>query len=206
MAQIRLDHYSRHSYTPGASLYKQILWFYLGDFLVRSPLLPFSSLKVALLRRFGATIGHGVRIKPNVKIKFPWHLTVGDHTWLGEGLWIDNLAPVVIDDQVCLSQGVYLCTGNHDWCKPTFDLRLGAIHVKTGSWIAAKAVIGPGVTIGEGAILTIGSVTSRSLDPWTIYSGNPAQAVKQRKLETVESRLESTDAPLEAIAQTAVKS
>ncbi len=190
MVQICLDQYTAGSYTTGASVYKQLLWFYLGDFLVQTPLLPFSNLKVAILSGFGAHIGQGVRIKPHVKIKFPWRLTVGNHTWLGEGLWIDNLAPVVIEDQVCLSQGVYLCTGNHDWSKPTFDLRLGPIHIETGSWIAAKAVIGPGVTVGEGAILALGSVTSQSLKPWTIYSGNPAQALKKRSLKAGEPGLE----------------
>jgi putative colanic acid biosynthesis acetyltransferase WcaF len=181
--QIRLDHYTPTSYTPGASLLKQLLWFYLGAPLVQTHLVPLSAPKVALLRLFGATIGQGVRIKPGVKVKFPWRLTVGDHTWLGENLWIDNLAPVTIGDHVCLSQGVYLCTGNHDWSQPTFDLRLGEIHIESSSWVAAKAVVGPGVTIGEGALLSLGSVTTQSLKPWTIYSGNPAQAVKSRDLK-----------------------
>lgn len=192
MADICLDQYRTGSYTPGASGFKQLLWFYLGDFLVQTPLLPFSGIKVAILRGFGAQIGRGVRIKPHVKIKFPWRLTVGHHTWLGEGLWIDNLAPVVIEDQVCLSQGVYLCTGNHDWSQPTFDLRVSPIHIKKSSWIAAKAVIGPGVTIGEGAILALGSVASQSLKPWTIYGGNPAQALKPRSLKANEPGLEAT--------------
>ena len=180
---VRLDQYTPTPYTPGASLVKQLLWYYLGCPLVQTHLLPFSALKVAVLRLFGATIGQGVRIKPGVKVKFPWRLTVGNHTWLGENLWIDNLAPVTIGDHVCLSQGVYLCTGNHDWEKPTFDLRLGEIHIESGSWVAAKAILGPGVTVGEGAILSLGGVTTRSLDPWTIYSGNPAQAVKPRSLK-----------------------
>jgi putative colanic acid biosynthesis acetyltransferase WcaF len=180
---VRLDQYTVTDYTPGASLPKQLLWFYLGAPLVQTSLLPISAFKVGLLRLFGATVGHGVRIKPGVKVKFPWRLTVGAHTWLGENLWIDNLAPVTIGDHVCLSQGVYLCTGNHDWGKSTFDLRLGEIHIESGSWIGAKAILGPGVTVGEGAILSLGSVSTRSLDPWTIYSGNPAQPVKKRVLK-----------------------
>jgi putative colanic acid biosynthesis acetyltransferase WcaF len=169
-------------YSPGASLIKQLGWYYLGAPLFASYLLPFSRPKAWLLRCFGATVGRGIRIKSGVRVKFPWRLTVGDHCWLGEALWIDNLAPVVIEDNVCLSQGVYLCTGNHDWQKPTFDLRLGSIHLKAGSWVAAQAIVGPGVTLGEGAILTLGSVAIRSLEPWTIYSGNPAQAMKRREV------------------------
>jgi len=169
-------------YTPGAPLLKQILWHYVGAPALASNYLPFSNFKVFILRCFGATIGEGNRIKPGVKVKFPWRLTVGNHCWLGENLWIDNMAPVTIEDNVCLSQEVYLCTGNHDWHKPTFNLRLGGIEIKSSSWIAAKAVVGPGVTIGSGAILTLGSVATQSLMSWTIYTGNPAQPIKTRKM------------------------
>ncbi|MEM9213294.1 MAG: WcaF family extracellular polysaccharide biosynthesis acetyltransferase [Cyanobacteria bacterium P01_F01_bin.150] len=170
------------NYSPGAALWKQLLWYYLGFPLVKSRLMPFSSLKIWLLKAFGATVGTGVRIKPGVRIKFPWKLTIGDHCWLGESAWIDNVGPITIGDNVCLSQGVYLCTGNHDWSLPTFDLRLGEIHIQSGSWLGAKSVVGPSVTVGEGAILTLGSVATRSLQPMTIYAGNPAQAVKERVL------------------------
>jgi len=174
-------------YTPGAPLWRQLLWYFVGSPLVSSPWLPVASLKVWTLRRFGAHIGQGVNIKPGLRVKFPWRLTVGDYSWLGEDLWIDNLAPVTIEDNVCLSQGVYLCTGNHDWSQATFDLRLGSIHLQSGSWVAAQAVIGPGVTLGTGAILTLGSVTTQSLHPWTIYSGNPAQPIKRREIKTPDS-------------------
>lgn len=171
-------------YSPGAPLLKQLLWFYGGSPLVMSHWLPFSGFKVKLLRLFGATIGSGVRIKPGVRVKFPWRLSVGDNCWLGEHAWIDNLAPVTLDDNVCLSQGVYLCTGNHDWSKPTFDLRLGGIHIEQSAWIGAQAMVGPGVTVGAGAILSLGSVTSRTLESWTIYAGNPAQPIKTRDLSS----------------------
>ena len=179
-----LNTYTTGSYNPGASLWRQLLWYFLGSPLVSSPWLPFSSFKIWTLRRFGAQIGQGVNIKPGVRIKFPWRLTVGDHSWLGENLWIDNLASVTIEDNVCLSQGVYLCTGNHDWSQTSFDLRLGPIHLESCSWVAAGSTIGPGVTVGSGAILTLGSVTSQSLEPWTIYSGNPAQPIKRRLIKT----------------------
>lgn len=171
-------------YHPGASLPKQVLWYYLGSPLVESRWVPLSGLKVWLLRQFGATIGSGVRIKQSVRIKFPWRLTIGDHCWIGEDTWIDNLAAITLERDVCLSQGVYLCTGNHDWSKPTFDLRLGAITIKHSAWIGARAVVGPGVTVGEGAILTLGSIGSYSLESWTIYTGNPAKAVKPRVISS----------------------
>ncbi|MBF2074591.1 MAG: colanic acid biosynthesis acetyltransferase WcaF [Synechococcales cyanobacterium C42_A2020_086] len=178
----RLDRYTPGSYSPGASYGQQLLWYFIGLPLLESHWLPVSAVKVWLLRVFGATVGKGVRIKPGVRVKFPWRLTVGDFVWIGEAVWIDNLAPVTLGDHVCLSQGVYLCTGNHDWSQPTFDLKLGGIEIQTGSWIAAQARIGPGVTVGTGAVLTLGSVAVRSLEPMTIYAGNPAQPIKRRRV------------------------
>lgn len=175
---MRLDQYT--TYTPTAPLWKQILWYFLGDPLVQSRWLFFSGLKVWTLRRFGAQIGQQVRIKPSVRVKFPWQLTIGDYVWIGENAWLDNLAPITLESHVCLSQDVYLCTGNHDWTHPDFKLITGSIYIEQGSWIAARCVIGPGVTVGQGAVLTLGSVTSRSLQPMTIYAGNPAQPIKNR--------------------------
>lgn len=180
---MRLDQYTTGSYTPGAPLWKQILWYFIGSPLVSSYGLPFSGLKVWLLRRFGAKIGCHVRIKPGVFVKFPWRLTVGDYVWIGERAWLDNLAPINLASHVCISQDVYLCTGNHSWSDPNFGLRTAPIEIQTGSWIAARAVVGPGVTVGKGAVLTLASVTGRSLEPMTIYAGNPAQPIKIRQLE-----------------------
>jgi putative colanic acid biosynthesis acetyltransferase WcaF len=178
---MELDRYTSAAYTPGAPLWKQLLWYFVGSPLVQSYAIPLSALKVQLLRGFGAQIGEGVRIKPGVRIKFPWRLSVGDHSWIGEDAWIDNLAPVTIESHVCISQGVYLCTGNHDWNHPHFQLRLGEIHIQAESWIAARSVIGPGVTVGKGAVLTLGGVAARSLEPMMIYAGNPALPIKSRQ-------------------------
>jgi putative colanic acid biosynthesis acetyltransferase WcaF len=179
---MRLDNYIVGTYTPGASYWKQLLWYFIGNPLVESYYLPFSSLKVRVLRAFGAKVGKGVRIKPGVRVKFPWRLTVGDYVWIGEDAWIDNLAHVTIESHVCLSQGVYLCTGNHDWNDPNFKLMIAPIYIQESSWIAAKSLIGPGVTVGKGAVLVLGSVAARSLEPMTIYAGNPAQIVKKKAI------------------------
>lgn len=182
METVQLDQYSLGDYTPGASWAKQLLWFFIGDFLVQTRLIPLSSFKVSVLRSFGASIGQGVRIKPGVRIKFPWRLTIGNHCWLGEDAWLDNVAPITIEDHVCLSQGVYLCTGNHDWSDPQFRLIAAPIHLESGCWIAARATVAPGVTVGQGAVLSLGSVALHSLNPMTVYSGHPAQPVKQRQI------------------------
>lgn len=185
---MHLDNYTQGSYTPGVPYWQQLLWYFIGYPLVRSYLIPVSPFKVFILRCFGAQIGKYVRIKPGVRIKFPWRLTVGDFVWIGEDAWIDNLASVNIASHVCLSQGVYLCTGNHDWNHPGFELRTAPICIEESSWIAAKAVIGPGVTVGHGAVLAIGGVTGHSLKPMTIYAGNPAQPIKHRNLWNINTK------------------
>lgn len=179
---VHLDQYRLDNYTPGAPLIKQILWYGLGSPAVQTRWLS-SPFKVWLLRRFGSQIGEGVRIKPGVRIKFPWRLQIGNHCWIGENAWLDNLAPITLEDHVCISQEVYLCTGNHNWSHPRFQLITSPIHLKQGCWVAARCTIGPGVTIGEGAVLALGSIAVKSLDPMTIYAGNPAIAIKPRRID-----------------------
>jgi putative colanic acid biosynthesis acetyltransferase WcaF len=84
---------------------------------------------------------------------------------------------------VCISQGAYLCTGNHDWSKPNLKLFTRPIRIERGSWLGAKTLVGPGVTVGEGAVLTAGSVATKDLSPFGIYAGNPAVYIKQRVVE-----------------------
>ena len=113
--------------------------------------------------------------------------------WLGENCWIDNVALVTIDSHACVSQEVYLCTGNHDWTSPTFQLKDTPIHIGESCWVAARATVGPGAKLGRGAVLSLGSVTSGSLEPMTIYAGNPAQPIKERKLRSDPSDLSVMD-------------
>ena len=179
---MRLDHYTTGSYTIGATIWKQVLWYFVGAPLVRSYLIPFSGLKVNILRWFGAEIGQGVRIKTGVRVKFPWRLVIKDFVWIGEDAWLDNLDLITIESNCCISQGVYLCTGNHDWGDRSFALSTAPIYIEAGSWIAARAIVTAGVRVGQGAVLGLGSVATRSLEPMTIYLGNPAIAMKPRKI------------------------
>ena len=182
MSAVDLRLYNNSWYRPGRSRSWQALWFFFGLPLLRSGLLPSSGLRVKLLRLFGATIGEGVVIKPGVRIKYPWHLVVGDYCWLGEDCWIDNLTAVRLGSHVCLSQGCYLCTGNHDWTDPAFGLRVQGIALEDGAWVGAKAMLLPGVVLGAGAVAGAGSVVAQSIPPWEIHTGNPAQFSKRRVL------------------------
>jgi len=155
-------------------------WWPVGSLALDSGLLPCTRLKPTILRAFGATVGAGSVIKPHVRIKDPRNLVVGDHCWIGEGVWIDNLAPVTLGDDVCLSQGAYLCTGGHDHTKPSFDLVTGPITVGEQAWIGAKSVLLPGVTVGAGAVVAAGAVVTRDVPAGTIVGGNPARLLKRR--------------------------
>lgn len=165
---------------PGAPWLVQLLWFCLGSPLLAARWLPGSAWRVLLLQSFGAEIGRGCRLKPGLRVKYPWRLQVGQHCWLGEDAWLDNLAPIQIADRVCISQGAYLCTGNHDFRSSGFGLRPGAIQIAADVWIGARAVLPPGASIGAGAVVCLGAVVAGPVPPGAIMRGNPAQKVGQR--------------------------
>jgi Acetyltransferase (isoleucine patch superfamily) len=185
MSETNLSAYNNDWYKPtiGASRLKQVLWYFVNLFFLKSGWMPISRFRVFLLRLFGARIGKGVLIKPCVNIKYPWKLSVGDHTWIGEEVWIDNLAEVSIGKNVCLSQGAMLLTGNHDYKKSTFDLQVKGITLADGVWIGAKAVVCPGVQCDSHAVLSVLSVATSDLEAYTIYQGNPARPVRTRVIE-----------------------
>lgn len=166
-------------YKPGRGKLVQLAWYIINAIVFNSYLLPTYGIKVKLLRVFGSSVGENVLIKPKVNIKYPWRLTIGNNVWIGEEVWIDNLANVAIGDNVCISQGAFLLTGNHDYKKTSFDLIIGEIVLEDEVWIGAKSIVCPGVTCYKGSILPAGSVTSKNLSQDTIYQGNPA--VEKRK-------------------------
>ncbi|MEA3353940.1 MAG: WcaF family extracellular polysaccharide biosynthesis acetyltransferase [Campylobacterota bacterium] len=179
MKKVDLKKFENSWYKPGNKI-KILLWYFINMFIFKT-MFPFpSSLKVKILRIFGAKIGSGVVIKPNVSIKYPWFLSIGDSCWIGEHVWIDNLAQVTIGNNVCLSQGSYLLTGSHDYKKEAFDLILGEITLEDGVWIGAKATVCPGVTCKSHSILSVGSVATKDLEEYGVYQGNPAVWKRKR--------------------------
>ncbi|TKC60952.1 colanic acid biosynthesis acetyltransferase WcaF [Pedobacter hiemivivus] len=180
MKKTDLSLYNNAAYHPGANLIKRTLWFYLNALFFKTSLIPLSSLKVCLLRLFGASVGKGVVIKPCVNIKYPWLLQIGDHSWIGENVWIDNLVKVHIGNHVCLSQGALLLSGSHNYKDPAFGLITGSIILEDGAWICAKAIVTQGITAGSHSILSAGSIATKNLEAYTIYQGNPATKIKHR--------------------------
>jgi putative colanic acid biosynthesis acetyltransferase WcaF len=179
-----LSCYNNSWYKPGNS-FKRILWYFTSLIFFQNSFFLFSSFKVFLLRVFGARVGTGVLLKPNVSIKYPWNLRMGNNIWIGERVWIDNLAAVYIGDNVCVSQAAYLLTGNHNYTLPYFDLIVKPVTLEEGVWIGAQSIVCPGVTCKSHAVLSAGSVATKDLEPYTIYQGNPALRVKERKIAAI---------------------
>lgn len=181
MNKTDLSTYQNRDYRPGGVM-KRGLW-YVTSLLFFQTGLPWpSSLKRGLLKVFGAKIGRLTVIKPSVHIKYPWFLNLGDHVWIGERVWIDNLAKVTIGSHSCVSQGALLLTGNHNYASKSFDLLTQTIYLSDGVWIGAKAVVCPGVNCGSHSVLTVGAVASTDLEAYGIYSGIPAQKIRTREI------------------------
>jgi|SRR6185503_9462088 len=183
MSKTDLSAYNNHPFHPGGTAVKRFLWYYINAVFFKTSLLPSNSFKRFLLRSFGAKIGNGVTIKPGVNIKYAWHLSVGDDTWIGENVWIDCLLPVTIGSHVCLSQGAVLLTGNHNYKKSTFDLIVQSFTLEDGVWVGACAVVNPGVKAASHSVLTTGSIATKNMDSYSIYQGNPAVKIRDRVVE-----------------------
>lgn len=178
--KVNLSTFTTRNFNKGASSLKIILWYFVNALIVRASWNPFMGIKILLLRVFGAKIGKGLVIKNNVSIKFPWKLTIGNNVWLGENCWIDNLDFVTIGNNVCISQGALLLTGNHDYRLSTFDYRNAPIVIEDGVWIGAKTVVCPGVVAKSHSILTVGSIATKEMETYGIYQGNPAVLIRKR--------------------------
>ena len=174
-----LAQYDNSWYHPG-NTFKRALWYFINSIFFKSSIFPFSGLKVFLLRLFGTKAGKNIRIKSCVNIKYPWFLILGNNIWIGEKVWIDNLGKVTIGDNVCLSQGSMLLSGNHDYTKIGFDLMVSDIVLENGVWIGARSIVCGGVICKDHSVLAIGSIASQDLEPFSIYRGNPAVKIKAR--------------------------
>lgn len=180
-----LSIYTTGNYNPGGGSVKRIVWYFVNVLFFINPVFPFGRMKVCLLRLFGARIGKGVIIKPGVNVKYPWKLSIGDHSWIGERAWIDNLAFVSIGKNCCISQGAMLLCGNHNFKLQTFDLITGPVVLEEGVWIGAYSIVCPGVTCHSHSVLAVNSVATKDMEAYHIYQGNPAVKSKERVVRIV---------------------
>ena len=179
---VDLSTFSNPTFSHGKSIVVRMLWMLVSRLFFNTWVPYPSTLKAIILKLFGAKVGKGLVIRTHVRIKQPWRMSIGDHVWIGESVWIDNLVQVAIASNVCLSQGAFLLTGNHDYKSTSFDLITGEIHLESGVWIGAKALVGPGVRCMSHSVLAAGSTTFKDLEANKIYQGNPAEVKRERKI------------------------
>ena len=176
-----LNQYTNNWFQPGNRI-KIRIWYFMNLFIIVNKWNPSSKLRIFILKLFGANIGTGVLIKPGVNIKYPWFLTIGNFSWIGEDVWIDNLDQVTIGANCCISQGAMLLCGNHNFKKSTFDLIVKPITLEDGVWIGAHTTVCPGVVAKSHSVLTVGSIISSTMEPYGIYKGNPAMLISHREI------------------------
>jgi putative colanic acid biosynthesis acetyltransferase WcaF len=149
-----------------------------------------SAYRSSILRLFGASIGSGSDIRSTAQIWYPPNLIVGKYSTIGPGAVIYNMAPVIIGDNVIISQRAFVCCGTHSTSDPTFPLITRDINIKSHSWLAAESFIAPGITVGVGSVLGARGAAFHDLEDWTIYFGNPANQLRKRKIKQPQTEQE----------------
>lgn len=164
---------------------KRMIWGIVSSVLFRLSPKPMHSWRAFLLRCFGATVGRGVHVYPNVKIWAPWNLNLGDECGIANGTILYSQGKITIGKRVVVSQGAHLCAGTHDYSQPGFPLITMPITIGDHAWIAAEVFVHPGVTIGEGAVIGARSVVQRDMPAWMVCAGHPCKPLKSRVLDGI---------------------
>jgi putative colanic acid biosynthesis acetyltransferase WcaF len=161
----------------------RIAWSLAGPFFYLSPR-PLFAWRRFMLRLFGASVGKAVNIYPNAKIYIPWNLEIGDHASIGEEALIYNLGKVKIGARSTVSHRAHICAGTHDYRDAGLPLLRQPIDIGSDVWVCAQSFIGPNIKIGDGAVIGAGAVVMKSVEPWSVLAGNPAEFVKKREMKT----------------------
>lgn len=179
---VRLDHYNQSWYEAGRPRWVILLWWLLQA--VVFPLTPHASHgpRCWLLRRFGAEIGQQVVIRPTARFTYPWNVTIGDYSWIGDDVVLYSLDQIQIGRHCVISQKSYLCTGSHNFQDPAFGLQIHPIVVGHGAWIATDCFIAPGVTVGANTVVGARSSVFKSLPSGYVCWGNPCRPQHPRMM------------------------
>ena len=151
------------------------LWAVSELLFVTNPWQISSGLRVRVLRAFGARIGRGVIFRPRTRVKFPWNLSIGDRSWIGEGVWFHNQNHIHIENDVVISQDSFLTTGSHAY-RRDMALITREIRVSAGVWITSRCVVLGGSNIGRSALIRpLSLVAGADIPAGQIWGGNPAR-------------------------------
>lgn len=188
------DPYTRPAFSFG-NRSRRLLWNVTWLLLYRPSPRPLHAWRAMLLRLFGAKLGPDCHFYPASRVWAPWNLVCADHVGAGDGVEIYNPSAMQFGSHVILSQDCYICGATHDYNHPEFPLIAYAMTIEPYAWICARASVAPGIRVGEGAVLGLGSVAVRDLEPWTVYSGHPAQPIRKRQHDEAASPIVETSAP-----------
>lgn len=158
------------------------LWFWVRDTLFLCSPQPLYGFRRWLLRLFGAQVGEGAQIRSSARIMYPWKVKIGRHVWVGDFAEIYSLGEITIGDNAVVSQNSYLCAASHRYDVPTFDIFEAPIVIEEEAWVAADVFVGPGVTVGRGAVIGARSTLVKDAPPMTVMVGHPARAVGPRAM------------------------
>jgi putative colanic acid biosynthesis acetyltransferase WcaF len=159
----------------------RLLWSAARVLLFRPSPRPCHAWRAMLLRMFGAKLGAKCHIYPGAVVWAPWNLHCEDRVSFADGAEIYNPSPMFFGSHAIVSQGAYVCGATHLYNEPEFRLVSFEMRIGAYAWICARAMVSPRVNVGEGAILGLGSVATKDLEPFGIYAGNPARLVKMRE-------------------------
>lgn len=171
---------------PRSEKIKNIIWGVINCtiFRITPPyLLIFLQLRVLILRIFGAKVSMKASIHPSAKIDYPWRLSIGDRSSLGEKSWTYCLNNITIGCDTCIGKEVYLMTGSHDISSSGFSLITKPITIGNGVWVATSSIIMPGITLDDMTVVSAGSVVVKSTEKYDVVGGNPAKFIKKRVIK-----------------------
>ncbi len=179
---VNLRNYKSSNYNRGRSNWFVMIWWFIQAIAFPLSLHNFNNFRCWLLRLFGAKIGQGVVIRPTARFTFPWKVSIGDYSWIGDDVVFYSIDRIEIGSHVVISQKSYLCTASHDFCEPTFPTTTSPIKIGNGAWIATDCFVAPGVTIGANAVIGARSSVFRDIPQQQIAWGSPCVARYARQM------------------------
>ena len=157
----------------------QLWWLVQATFFRWSPQFAYP-WRSWVLRLFGAKIGKGVKIRPSASITYPWKLSIGDWSWIGDDVTLYTLGEITIGDNAVVSQQSYVCAAAHDYTAPAFDIFANPVHVGSEVWLSSGVFVAPGVKIGRGAVVGVRSLVLNDLPEMMLCAGHPAKPLRPR--------------------------
>lgn len=180
---IDLRQYDQSWFDRGKPGWFILLWWLVQAVTFPLTLHPMNGIRCGILRLFGAKIGTGVVIRPTARCTYPWKVTIGDYSWIGDDVVLYSLDHITIGQHCVISQKSYLCTGSHDINDPAFGLKTAPIHVENGVWIATDCFIAPGINIGANTVVGARSSVFSDLPSGYICLGTPCRPKSPRQMK-----------------------